>query len=75
MTLSALIGAAYIIVCASLKAEITLLDVWVGLFILQICRAATFLYRYWIDPWGPLAVRRYPENSEGPAASIEDLRE
>ena len=74
IAVSASIGAAYMIVCASLKAKITLLDIWIGFFMMQVSRAVTFSYRYWIDPWGPLAVRRYLEDSERMGASIEDLR-
>lgn len=74
MALGAMIGAGYMISCASFKAKITLLDVWIGLLILQGSRAATFSYRHWLDPWGPLAVRRrYPEDIDGLA--VEGLRE
>ncbi|CAN0463324.1 unnamed protein product, partial [Discosporangium mesarthrocarpum] len=33
-----------------------LIDVWVGICVLQACRALTFSARYWLDPRSPLAV-------------------
>ncbi|CAM9520942.1 unnamed protein product [Scytosiphon promiscuus] len=35
--------------------ETTLLDVWVGLVMMQCCRSLTFTFRHFLDPKGPLA--------------------
>lgn len=38
--------------------QATLLDVWVGLVIMQSCRSLTFTFRHFRDRRGPLAVVR-----------------
>lgn len=63
MAMSASIGAGYIISCGYLGNGITLLDVWIGLVLMQGSRAVTFSYRHWLDPRGPLALPRDPEES------------
>lgn len=65
-----MIGACYMISCASFKTEINLLDAWIGLLILQGSRAAAFSYRHWLDPLGPLVFRRYPEDVDGLAVEV-----
>lgn len=56
MAFSASAGAGYIFSRRYLGTDITLLDVWVGITIMQGSRAATFSVRHWLDPRGPLAV-------------------
>lgn len=56
MAVSASVGAGYIISRAHVGDDgIGLLDVWVGLAIMQASRATTFSLRHWLDPRGPLA--------------------
>ena len=55
MALSASAGAGYIVSRSYLGTDIALLDVWVGIAIMQASRAVTFSIRHWLDPRGPLA--------------------
>ncbi|CAM9944522.1 unnamed protein product [Choristocarpus tenellus] len=53
MAVSATIAGAYII--SQGTEGVKLEDIWVGLVLLQSCRAFTFSARFWLDPGGPLA--------------------
>ena len=76
MAFSASAGAGYIVSRRYLGTDITLLDVWVGIAIMQASRAVTFSIRHWLDPRGPLAVGKAlggaEEEEEGLGRAGED---
>ena len=57
MAMSVTIGTGYVISCSYFKAHISLLDVWIGLVLMQGSRAITFSFRHWFDRRGPLALK------------------
>ena len=57
MAMSVTIGSGYVIACSYFKVQISLLDVWIGLVLMQGSRAITFSFRHWFDRRGPLALK------------------
>lgn len=74
MTLSASLSVGYIVSRAEWGwwggADLTLVDVWLGLTILSCSRAVTFSIRHWLDPWAPLALQKDPPDNENEAVLL-----
>lgn len=64
MVCSASVGAGYIYSRWFFGADLNLLDVWIGLVLMQGSRALTFSIRHWLDPNGPLAITGLPAKGE-----------
>ena len=69
--MSVSIGTGYVVSCSCFKAETSLLDVWIGLGLMQGSRAITFSFRHWFDRRGPLALGR-ARDSEDPEEKEEE---